>query len=704
MIVDKKILTVCFFLAISTLTVYWQAGSHEFLYLDDNSYITENSHIRDGVTVRGLYWAFTTGYAANWHPLTWISHMLDVQLFGLNAGRHHLTNLLFHVANVLLLFFVLHRMTNAFWRSAFVAALFALHPLHVESVAWVSERKDVLSTLFLMLTLIAYGNYARKPHPGNYLAVLVFFALGLMAKPMLVTLPFALLLLDYWPLERLAASRTAQPVGAEAINPVATRKRKGKGGKPAPKTRIETEKPTNHRLEWASLRPLILEKIPLVALAAFSCAATYIAQSKGGAVGSTQTYTPGIRMANAFVSYLLYIVKTILPINLAAYYPYSESLPLWQVFVAILSLAAVTVAVFRKAGTSPYLPVGWLWFTGTLVPVIGIVQVGDQAMADRYTYIPSIGLFIMAAWGAVEIFRKRSHGKEFLAASAALSILCIFTLTWKQVGYWRDSITLFDHTLSVTKNNYLILSNRGYVLENLGNRTRALEDFDRSLAINPGYVDAYNNRGIIYDSMGSHARAIDDFNKAIAIDPGNAPAYNNRGAAYMALGDPGQAIEDYNMAIGIDPNYANAHYNRGVYYQSVGKYRQAIDDYDRAIETNQLNKAEVFCNRGAAYAYLGDQKTAIRNYDKAIELDPDHTSAYFNRAVAYGELGDQARAINDYGKTIALNPESPKAYFNRGMAYESLGRKEQAIEDLKTAAKLGYEDAKNYLRSQGVNK
>ena len=395
---NRQILTVNILLAALTLAAYWQVGNNGFVNFDDDVYVSLNRHIHNGITIDGLRWAFTAGYASNWHPLTWISHMLDIQFFGPAPHWPHLVNLLFHIANVLLLFFVLRRMTAALWQSALVAALFALHPLHVESVAWIAERKDVLSTFFLMLTLAAYGQYAGKPSYRWYLAVILFFALGLMAKPMLVTLPFVLLLLDYWPLERLLQNKP-QPVVPTQLSPAPGHRKKGKAARRPVKVAVEIEKPAVNRSQWELIRPLLLEKIPLVVLTIFSCAFTYIAQKEGGAFAPIEIYTFRIRIGNALVSYLRYIAKTVWPANLAVLYPHPGLVPLWQVFGAALCLIALTLIVIRTARRFPYLAVGWLWFCGTLVPVIGIVQVGGQAMADRYTYIPSIGLFIMAAWG-----------------------------------------------------------------------------------------------------------------------------------------------------------------------------------------------------------------------------------------------------------------------------------------------------------------
>ena len=543
----------------------------------------------------------------------------------------------------------------------------------------------------------------KKPRLKSYLAVAAFFALGLMAKPMVVTLPFVLLLLDYWPLERFRKSMPAQTIRKEENNPVPARKKKGKPAKQTQKATVELQKPAIYEFEWALVRPLVLEKIPLFALTILSCAATYIAQKTGGAFAPIDIYTLDIRTANALVSYILYITKMIWPDNLAVFYPHPGPWPFWEVLGAVLILVAVTFAVIRLAKRFPYLPVGWLWFTGTLVPVIGIVQVGGQGLADRYTYIPSIGLFIMTAWGVPELFRNRRYARMALAASSALCLLCFSILTWTQVGYWRDNTTLFDHTLNVTENNYWLYNNRGNARDNLGNHAQAIEDFDRALEINPRYAEAYSNRGIAYNALGNYSRAVEDFDRAIEFKPDYAKAYNNRGAAYMALGNSSRAIENLDRAVALDPNYTEAYYNRGILYHNLGEYRQAIDDYDKAVASDNFKKPEVFCNRGAAYDSLGDHMRAIEDYDRAISINPRHAKAYFNRAMAYGQLGDTMKSIKDYDRAIAIIPEYPKAYFNRGVAYGSLGNKNQEVEDISTAAKLGYEDAKNYLKSRGIN-
>jgi lipoprotein NlpI len=672
---DKKIPIILLFLATVTLLAFWQVNHCEFIDYDDDVYVTGNSHVQDGITIEGIRWAFTTGHANFWHPLTWISHMLDVQLLGLSPRGHHLTNLLLHIANTLLLFLVLYRMTNAHWQSAFVAALFALHPLHVETVAWVAERKDVLSTFFWMLTMGAYLFYVERPGLLRYLAIVLFFVLGLMSKPMLVTLPFVLLLLDFWPLHRFEQKKPALDIRQEVKEPASEERRKGKSKKKhAVKGTVKTlqlatktAQPAEVNFPWERIRPLLWEKIPLFALTVLSSIAAFIAQQKGGAVGSIEAFPLSERFSNALVSYILYIAKMIWPSNLTFLYPHPGSWPIWQVLGAVFILITATFLAIRWAKRYPFLPVGWLWYVGTLVPVIGLVQVGSHGRADRYTYVPLIGLFMIAAWGIPELLKRWRFRKEVLVALSAVSLVGLFMVTWTQVGYWKNSITLFDHALNVTDDNGLI----------------------------------HNNRGAVYSRLGYYARAIEDFNRAIEIYPKDAVAHNNRGIAYGNLGNRTQAIEDFNRAIEIDAKYAAAHNNRGNAYGNLGNHTQAINDFNRAIEIDPKD-AVAHNNRGIAYGNLGNRTQAIEDFDRAIEIDAKYAAAYYNRGIAYGNLGDHTQAIRDFDRAIEIDPKYAVAYYNRGIAYDNLGKHERAYEDLKTAARLGSEDAKYFLRGRKV--
>jgi tetratricopeptide (TPR) repeat protein len=572
-------------------------------------YVSENGNIQSGLTIEGIQWAFLSGYAANWHPLTWISHMLDIEFFGSQPRWHHLTNLIFHLATTLLLFFVLDRMTHALWPSAFVAALFALHPLHVESVAWVAERKDVLSAFFWMLTLGAYVLYAERPGVKRYCAVIICFSLGLLSKPMLVTLPFVLFLLDYWPLRRIDPDKN-KPVR----EPVSPNKRK-RLEKHAP---VKINKLTNPYKRFG-IPALIREKIPLLLLAGVSSIVTYLVQQHGGAMRSLELFPLTDRVKNALISYVMYIGKTLWPDNLAILYPYPESWPLWELWGAGLLLVLITLLVIRAAERFPYLSIGWLWYLGTLVPVIGIVQVGSQAMADRYTYIPIIGLFIIVSWGVPELLRTWRHRNEILAVSSVLLLLCLSVATWTQVGYWRNSLTVFNHTLKVTDRNSIIYASRGAIYNRLGNYAQAIEDYDKAVEFSPKYDEAYNNRGVSRAKLGHHTQGLEDFSRAIEINPTYSEAYRNRGILYGLIGKFNQSISDLDKAIQINADYVEAYNDRGFSYQNLGNHRQARDDFSRAIELNP-GYAQAYANRAISSEALGMKSEALEDLKKATQL------------------------------------------------------------------------------------
>ncbi|OHE89167.1 MAG: hypothetical protein A3G75_16095, partial [Verrucomicrobia bacterium RIFCSPLOWO2_12_FULL_64_8] len=515
-------------LIAATVVVYAPVRHFEFVTWDDPNYITENPHVQGGLTWQGALWALTTGDPPYWHPLTWLSHMLDVQVFGLNAGGHHLPNVLLHIGNAILLFGLLHWMTGALGRSAFVAGLFAFHPLRVESVAWVSERKDVLSTLFWMLTLWAYVSYARRPRRGRYLVVLLLFALGLMTKPMLVTLPFVLLLLDVWPLGRVSLKT-------------------GPGGGSG----------------WATLRdqrPVVLrlvrEKLPLLALAVASSMVTFVVQERVGAIGELGARPWDLRLQNAMVSYVAYIGKMLWPAGLAAFYPYPRSLPAWQVVGSILGLIGVSVAVIRAARRCPYLPVGWLWYLGTLIPVIGLIQAGDQALADRFSYVPLVGLFIMVAWGIPELLARWRYRSIALPATAGLTLLACAISSWNQVQYWKSSMTLWTRTLNVTTGNYRAHHNLGLALAISGKGDEASAYFSEALRLKPDFAEAHNNLGSALANQGKFDQAIAHFSEALRFKPDSAEAHYRLGLALARLGKGDQAIPHFSDAIRLKPDYA----------------------------------------------------------------------------------------------------------------------------------------------------
>ena len=735
----NKIAMIYIFLAVVTLLAFWQVNQSDFISFDDGVYITKNSYIQNALTIDGIIWAFTTNYQGNWHPLTWISHMLDIQLFGLNPHWHHLISLLLHITNTLLLFFVLHRMTKAPWQSAFVAALFALHPLHVESVAWVAERKDVLSTFFWMLTMGAYSYYVEHPGFRRYFFVLLFFVLGLMAKPMLVTLPFVLLLLDYWPLQRFQEIKSDYKVKTEAFKSMTSDKQKKKSKKKdaaAVKETLEVKTPADPEYKWSLIYPLFLEKIPLFALTVLSSIVTYIAQHRGGAVQSLAALNLNSRFTNAVVSYIRYIGKMIWPDNLAYFYPYPKLLQLWQISGAVLILIAITLMVFLAAKRLQYLTMGWLWYVGTLVPVIGLVQIGGQAMADRYTYIPLIGLFIMVAWGIPTLLSTLLYREKLLIALSTLTLTCFFIVSWTQVGYWQNSLTLYSRAVNVTDDNYVAYASRGSVYGNRGDYKQSIEDLDRAIKINPNYAAAYNDRATSYYALGKYKQAIIDYDMAIKINPNYAAVYNDRGNAYKNLGKYEQAIADYNKAIDINPKLASAYHNREIVYAILGnqkqaiagygatieiypkdadvyyargnatailgKYKQAIIDYDMAIKIHP-NYAAVYNDRGNAYKNLGKYEQAIADYNRAIDINPKIADVYYNRGNAYSALGNQNQAIVNYDRAIEINPKLAPAYVNRAISYSKLGNQKQALEDIKAAAQLGNKAAQDFLKARGMS-
>jgi tetratricopeptide (TPR) repeat protein len=522
-------------LLIATIGVYWQVQHQEFIYFDDPSYVTDNQYVKRGLTRDGLAWAFSTFHGSNWHPLTWLSHMLDCELYGLNPAGHHLTNLFFHVANTLLLFLVFRESTGRLWRSFLVAALFALHPLHVESVAWVSERKDVLSTFFWMLTMLVYVRYTRHSRMSVYLLALSLFACGLLAKPMLVTLPFVLLLFDFWPLGRLQFARSSSE----------ERDRKSSLVNPVP------------------VSQLVWEKIPFLVLAGASSVVTFMAQSVGRAIQSLDALTLQLRIVNALVSYVVYLSKMLWPYSLAIFYPHPEkTLGLWPGLASALLLGFICAVVFREIPCRPYLAVGWLWFLGTLVPVIGLVQVGMQAMADRYTYIPLIGVFVAMVWAITDLVETRKLSRKLSAIFAALILCALMSSTWFQLQHWQNTLTLFHHALTATENNYAAHFIIARAEGERGNMDKALFHYNKAVEINPAYVAMMHNRiGYYLAEEEQPEEAISQFKEALKVRPDYANAHNNLGVMLARKGQMEEAIARFSEALKILPAYTEARKN-----------------------------------------------------------------------------------------------------------------------------------------------
>ncbi len=620
-------LILCLMLAAAVTAVYGKAARYDFLNYDDNEYVIENPHVYTGLRWKNIVWAFTSSHSCNWHPLTWISHMIDCELFALDAGNHHLVNVLFHIANTLMLFLLLRRMTGALWRSAFAAALFGLHPLHVESVAWVAERKDVLSTLLFLLTLWSYSRYTEKPGFGRYATVIVLFALGLSAKPMLVTLPAVLLLLDAWPLKRIA------------------------------------------HFDRRMLLRLINEKVPLFALAAASCIVTFIVQKHGGSVSSLQAFTLAERSANALVGYAWYLLKMLWPTNLAVLYPHPGMPPLWKIAGSAVLLVLISFSVLRASRRHPYLPVGWLWYLITLVPVIGLVQVGAQAVADRYTYIPLIGLFISLCWAGAAILKTRPA----TAASISTVILFFFGIVASaQLEHWQNSYTLFKHTVAVTDNNYIAHGNLGVALADMGKNSEAIREYHKALRFNKTYSVAHNNLGFLFQKKGDADQALHHLQLAVRYNPKLYKARFNLAALLAKRGDIEEALSEYYKVLETNPDFAKARINLGLLAMQQGKTDEAIVQYEAALEIDP-GLAKAHYNLGIACAAQNKTLDALAHYREAIRLIPDYTDAHYNLANLLLRTGDPQNAVGHFRRALEIDPGNAGAHGGLGLALERAG-------------------------------
>lgn len=594
----RQIALICAALVVVTAAAYWQAPQCGFIdSYDDSVYVHKNYYITYGINLDSIRWAFTTYRTGNWHPLTWLSLMADYNVYGLDPGGYHRTNVLIHIASTLLLFLVLSRMTGAVWKSGFVAALFAVHPLHVESVAWIAERKDVLSTFFGLVALYLYAAYVERPRALTYVAMVVAYGLGLLAKPMLVSLPIVMLLLDYWPLGRVVGSS----------------KLKAESGRPAERSRSPLFPVP------CSLLPLLLEKLPFFAMAAASSVITIKAQSTGQAVAELSTLPLGIRLANAVVSYVAYISKTLWPSRLAVFYPHpARHLPEWQTVGAVVILVIATVIVLRFARLRPYLVTGWLWYLVTLVPVIGIVQVGMQGMADRYTYMTITGLFIILAWGIADLLSEPPALRLLKGAAAVALIIALATATRIQVGYWRDPYTLFSHAMSVTEGNSVACIRVAREIEN--------EDLDRALALceeavrmHPGSAEAQMELGRMLTDHGRPQEAMDYLLAAVRIWPNRVEPHYDLARAYYQQGMFDQAAEQCMVALRIDPTHAGSENQLGLIYVRQGRIEKAIPLWQSAIR-HDPTYAEPHGNLAIAYFRSGEYAAAWREIRRAQSL------------------------------------------------------------------------------------
>ncbi|MEO5802757.1 MAG: tetratricopeptide repeat protein [Verrucomicrobiota bacterium] len=667
---------ICLVLVFSIFALFYQVVDYDFVNYDDSGYVGDNVHVQNGLTRDGIIWAFTTGHMSNWHPLTWLSHMLDMEIFGPKPGAQHFTNILFHALNSLLVFLVFEKMTGALWRSGFAAALFALHPLHVESVAWISERKDLLSTFFWMLTIWAYVVYAenklrKKNRAANtkfprsfYFLSLLFFTLGLMSKPMVVTLPFVLLLLDIWPLQRLQL--------------------------PQEKGRIN--------LDWRGLSRLFAEKLPFFTLTIGASIVTFIVQKKGGAVSSLAGLSMISRIENSVISYVRYIGKTFWPNDLSILYPHPGSWPLGPVIAASLFLLGVSALAIWLARSRAYFLVGWFWFLGTLVPVIGLVQVGMQSIADRYTYIPLIGLFGALTWGAADVFSRWNFPKVALGMGAGIILFCCAALTKTQVGYWRDSETLFGHAIKVTKKNFIAYNNLGFFYSHKERYNEAIESYRKSLEIEPRFEDAHNNLGYALAKLGNHQEAIAHYNVALKLKPELVEAHNNLGNSLAEIGKVDEAIAHYEIVLAKNPRHADALNNFGVALAMKGKLNEAIEHFKKSLAAKP-NYASAHSNLGNAYAVQGKFDEAMVNYLACLKIKPDDSQAHNNLANVLTQKNRTGEAMEHYLTSLKLNQKNPEAHFNLGLLLLRQSRREEALAQFQEALreKPDYIEAKRQI-------
>jgi tetratricopeptide (TPR) repeat protein len=720
----RVLLWLCLFLIVSIIAVYIRTVGFDFVDYDDPLCVSGNPEVMGGLRWDSIKWAFTTAYRGNWIPLTWLSLMVDAELFGANAAGFHIVNVTFHIANTVLLFLVLRRYSKVLWPSFFVAAFFGLHPLHVESVAWVTERKDVLSTLFWMLTMLAYVQYTAKPTVRRYVTMIILYALGLMAKPMLVTLPFVLLVMDYWPLQRLYAGSTA-------------------GG--------------------VSMRRLILEKAPLFVLSVVSSVVAFFAQKSGGAMSGFSVVSFGQRIGNAFISYCNYILKMFWPVRLAALYPYSkEALCIWKVIAAVVVLLAVTAIVILLRRRR-YLLAGWLWYVGTLVPVIGFVQVGAQSMADRYTYVPLTGIFIMLTWLAGDIVGKWRYKtvSVCLAGSVLISVLGI--LTFRQVGYWRDSVTLFSRASSVTADDLFIRERLGTFFAEKGDIDSAMREFEIVLKADPNYFFVRRYLGILFTKKGDFDSAMreleivlkanpDDFfarsyvamifaekgdldsamrefEIVLKANPRDVETLCNIGRGLTLQGNTDRAIEYYNRVLAIVPGHSDAYYALASIQAKKGQFERAIDLYRDGIRCNpqdgrlhgglgslflqtgrvdealiELQQAvklkedsAVYVNLGAAELAKGNSKKAIEHFERAVQLNPANAVAHYNLGNGYLSQARLTEAVGQYKEVIRINPKYAKAYSNLAAAFAQMGRLDEAVENFRRVVELEPNNADAYF-------
>jgi tetratricopeptide (TPR) repeat protein len=660
----RRVLLVMLGLVAVTLFIYYQVRHFEFTGWDDPLYVVQNAEVSRGLTWHGVQWAFTTGHAANWHPLTWLSLMLDVQLFGVSPGSIHFTSVLLHMLNSLLLFWVLYRMTFAWGLSAFVAGLFAAHPLHVESVAWVAERKDVLSACFLLLTLWGYLAYVRRTAIKRYFLVLLLFVLALMAKPMAVTLPALLLVFDFWPLKRATLKR-------------------GQGRK------------------WLQL---IREKLPLAIVAVIASVVTLVVQHHGKAMASSEVFPFGARVSNACVSCAMYLIQMLWPGNLSPFYPF-HPWPIWAISCSILGLAGISFLAFRNAESHPYFIAGWSWYLVTLLPVIGLIQVGDQSRADRYTYVPLIGIFIAIAWGASAKVPRRRIFETALPVVGCAIIGGLALPAASQAGYWRNSLVLWEHALATTAGNVHANVNYGFALMDKGDVSGAIAHYKEALRIDPNFAEAHNALGVALLRQNQVMEASRHFQLALRIKPDFADAQGNMGIVLMRQGRHEKAVSYFKQALAAKPEDAKLHLDFGLALAEMGEQDEASGHFSEAIRINP-DFVEPRIQLGNILLMQGDADKAMGCYREAIRIKPDSADAHTNLGVGLIGRGRLQEAALECGEALRLNSESPEAHLCMGNVFARTGRDSEAVDQFEQAIRIkpAYAEAHNNLATLLINK
>jgi len=686
------------FLFFSVFIIYFQTHGYEFISLDDPLYVVNNKQVHKGLSLDSIGWAFSLskqGEVTNWHPLTWFSHMVDYQLFGLNPGMHHMGNVLFHALNAMLLFLALRWMTGSVWKSAFVASLFALHPVNVDSVAWIAERKNLLSTTFWMLTLIAYFFYTKKPGLIRYLLIVTAFCLGCLAKPMLMTLPFVLLLLDYWPLGRIQLPQLHE-----------------------------------EKTKWSSFfhdaSRLVLEKIPLMILSFLFVYATMLSLKISKTIMASDLTPMGLKIKNAIVSYPIYLGKMVWPKDLSIFYPFPDAIPLWQVMGSIAVLLLITALALIKYRKYPYGIVGWLWFLGTLVPVIGIVQAGLwPAIGERWAYIPYVGLFITVAWGVPDLLARVQQRKVVMAAGAAIILTVLASRTWFQIGYWKDDFTLFSHCIELNADNYVAHVNLAVAYAQQKKTEEAVHHFTEALRIHPNDVLALDGLGRLYNELGQWDTSIQFYSEEVRYNPKDVKANYDLGSVYAAKGDIERAIRQFSSVISLDPRYAPAYLNLGVLSARKGEVNKAREYLSIALKLNP-DDAESHCSLGVVLMNQGEVDGAIAHFKEALRIDPSSpaarnylvaASSYSKKmdedlamleqkrlkepdnpklleklAVIYSSRGENAKALEALYKLIELQPGNPDGYYNIACVYAKQGKVDESLEWLHKAISRGFKD------------